>query len=331
MTKKQFLHNFKQIMIIFAASLASAVSVDLLLLPCNAIPGGALGIASVLDILLTNTDPAKWYMSVGIWLVAINVPIIIYTFFAFRKRFAVKTMLYVIMLASILVVFRILNLSDSLKNIMFSPNEEIDKVLYVLLGGALHGVSLPLLLSVNASSGGSDIVGLAVQRRSKKGGSDAMRAILLTNVIILLVSAVVYYFVNINVADAGKYAIEMFVYSIAAMFACEIVQETVFKGFSAAIELEVTTTKPIEMVEALQRELKHGTTTVKVIGGYSHEEKSMVLCIINKRQLGKARRVISETDPQAFAYVENVREVIGSGFANKEMENNEELSVDENK
>ncbi len=126
MTKKQFLHNFKQIMIIFAASLASAVSVDLLLLPCNAIPGGALGIASVLDILLTNTDPAKWYMSVGIWLVAINVPIIIYTFFAFRKRFAVKTMLYVIMLASILVVFRILNLSDSLKNIMFSPNEEID-------------------------------------------------------------------------------------------------------------------------------------------------------------------------------------------------------------
>lgn len=331
MTKKQFLHNFKQIMIIFAASLASAVSVDLLLLPCNAIPGGALGIASVLDILLTNTDPAKWYMSVGIWLVAINVPIIIYTFFAFRKRFAVKTMLYVIMLASILIVFRILNLSDSLKNIMFSPNEEIDKVLYVLLGGALHGVSLPLLLSVNASSGGSDIVGLAVQRRSKKGGSDAMRAILLTNVIILLVSAVVYYFVNINVADAGKHAIEMFVYSIAAMFACEIVQETVFKGFSAAIELEVTTTKPIEMVEALQRELKHGTTTVKVIGGYSHEEKSMVLCIINKRQLGKARRVISETDPQAFAYVENVREVIGSGFANKEMENNEELSVDKNK
>ena len=112
----------------------------------------------------------------------------------------------------------------------------------------------------------------------------------------------------------------MFVYSVAAMFIGEIVQELIFNGFSAAVELEVTTEKPQEMADALQGELKRGTTNIKVVGGYSHQEKSMVVCILNKRQLTHARRIINKVDPTAFAYVENVKEVIGRGFVNKEIE-----------
>lgn len=320
MTRKQILHNLKEVLIIFAASLASAVAVELLLLPCNVIVGGAMGISSILDILLTDAKGSNWYLSAGVWLIAINIPIIIYTFFSFRRRFAIKTMLYVLLLSVELVVLRVCNFASVFEKVMVAEGEDIDKVLYVVLGGALHGISLPLLLSVNASTGGSDIVGLAVQRHSKKSSNDAMRTILLTNVAILLVSAIVYYVVNKN----GEEAIEMVIYSVAAMIVGEIVQERIFSGFSAAIELEITTSKPAEMNETLQRELKHGTTTIKVVGGYSHEEKLMVLCIINKRQLGKARRVINQVDPQAFAYVENVREVIGFGFANKEKELEEE-------
>lgn len=330
MTKKQFWHNFKQVLVIFVASLATAVSIDLLLLPCNVVVGGALGIASTIDILLTGADPSMWYFSVGVWLVVVNIPIIVFSFFNFRKRFVIKTMLYILMLAAILIVFRVFNLSELFKVVMVEEDKDIDKVLYVLLGGALHGVSLPLLLSVNASSGGSDIVGLAVQRRSKKNSSDAMRVILLTNVVIVLVAAIVYYVVNINEPNIGEQAIVMFVYSVAAMFVGEIVQETIFNGFSAAIELEITTSKPAELNEALQRELKHGTTTIKVKGGYTKQDKMMVMCIINKRQLARARRVINDVDPEAFAYVVNVREVIGFGFANKEMETHKELDVDDN-
>lgn len=322
--KKAFWYNFKQLLVILLASLATAVSIELLLLPSNVVCGGALGVAGILDILLTGTDPAKWFMSVGIWLIVANFPIIISTFFFFRKRFAIKTMLYVLFLGAELIVFRVCNLSEVFKHVMVAEGEEMDKVLYVLLGGALHGVSLPLMLSVNASTGGSDIVGLIAQRHTKKSGSDAMRVILATNVGIVLLSAVAYYIVT----RSGEEAINMFVYSVAAMFIGEIVQETIFKGFSAAVELEVTTEKPIEMSQALQNELKHGTTTVKVVGGYSHKEKNMALCIINKRQLTRARRIISQVDPSAFAYVENVREVIGIGFANKEMEMEENHEAD---
>ena len=142
-----------------------------------------------------------------------------------------------------------------------------------------------------------------------------MRSIMVANVIILFASAVAYGFVN-----GAKEAVNMFIYSVAAMFMCEIVQETIFKGFSAALELEITTDKAEEMREALIAEIKHGVTTIRVVGGYSKQEKNMVLCVINRRQLTQARKIIHRVDPQAFAYVENVKEVIGKGFVNKEEE-----------
>ncbi len=325
MTKTRFWYNFKQILLIVAASLATAVAVEIFLLPADSLVGGALSVASILDILLGKSDPVKWYFSAGLWQLAINVPILVYCFVNYRKRFALKTMFYVLFLAVFLLVLRIFNVADVVKDVMSSAETGFDKVLYVIIGGALHGVSLPIMLSVSASTGGSDIVGLIVQRHSRRSSSDAMRWIFLTNIIVLTAASVVYYFVS---GKNGNEAVNMFVYSVAAMFTCEIVQETIFKGFSSALELEVTTDKPEEMANALKDGLKHGVTNVKVVGGYSHAEKTLILCVIHKGQLTKARRIINHIDPSAFAYVENVREVLGKGFANKEndLENDSDAS-----
>ena len=316
MKKKGFAHNLKQILIIFCASLATAVAVEVFLLPADAIIGGVLGIASILDILLTNLSPDKWYMSAGLWILAINVPIMIYTFLRFRRRFAVKTLIYVLFVAADLVVLRVVGVAELVQKVMAIDSEVTDKVLYVLLGGALHGLSMPLLMSVNASTGGTDIVGLIIQRHAKKSSSSAMRFILIANAVVITIASVVYWAVMRNIGEA----VNMFIYSISALFICEIVQEFIFKGFSSAMELEVTTDKPTEMADALKEGLGRGVTTVKVVGGYSHQEKTMILCVINKSQLVKARRIINKVDPTAFAYVENVKEVIGKGFANKEIE-----------
>ncbi len=314
--KRSFLYNLRQYAIIFLASLATAVSIEVFLLPTDTIVGGVTGISALCDLLLTRLDSSKWYFSTGLWLVAINIPIIIYCFCNYRRRFALKTTVYVLLLAVELVVLRVCNVSEFVKGIMSDADGNYDNVLYVLLGGALHGLSLPLLLSVNASTGGTDIVGLIVQKHSQKSSSDAIRFILAANAVVIAVSSLVYGLVNKSASDA----VNMFIYSIAALFICEIVQEAIFKGFSSAIELEITTDKSAEMADALVTQLKHGLTSVKVMGGYSHAQKEMLLCVINKNQLVKARRIINHIDPNAFAYVENVKEVLGKGFANKELE-----------
>ncbi len=317
MKRNRFLYNLKQIAILFVASLCTSVALEAFLLPSDVVIGGVLGIGSILDILLCNFDSAKWYFSVGMWVLAINVPILIYCFANYRKRFAVKTLLYVVFLSVELVAFRLFNLSSVMEKLLSGgTSETADKVILVLLGGALQGVSLPMVLSQNASTGGSDIVGLIVQSKSGKSASYAMRVILLTNIIIVFLSALALYFVKHD----GVLAVNLFVYSVAAMFIGEVVQERLFNGFSTALELEITTTKSQEMAQVLSEKLKHGTTNVRVVGGYSHEEKTLVLCVINKSQLTYARKLINAVDPQAFAYVEVVKEVLGKGFANKETE-----------
>ena len=314
--KQNFIHNLKQVLIILCASLATAVAVEVFLLPGNTLVGGVTGLSSFLDIILTDLDSSKWYLSVGLWQLVINIPIAVYCFVQFRRRFAVKTLIYVVLLAVELVVLRICKLGETFKSVMSNDPTNYDVVIYVLLGGALHGLSLPMMLSVNASTCGSDIVGLIVQKHSKRGGSSAMRVMFAVNITVVAIASIVYYLVR----NDGAAAVNMFIYSVAAMFIAEIVQETIFKGFSSAIELEITTDKPEEMAEALKEGLKHGVTSVKVVGGYTHQEKTLILCVIGKRQLVKARRIINKVDSNAFAYVENVKEVLGKGFANKESE-----------
>ena len=301
---------------ILGASLATAFSVEVFLLPSHTLIGGVTGLSSFLDIILTGLDRSKWYLSVGLWQLVINIPIIIYCFLQFRRRFAIKTAIYVTLLAVELVVLRLCNLGELFKSVMNKDPANYDLVIYVLLGGALHGISLPMMLSVNASTGGSDIVGLIVEKHSRRGSSSAMRVMFAVNITVIAIASVVYYFVK----NDGVAALNMFIYSVAAMFIAEIVQETIFKGFSSAIELEITSDKPEEMAEALKEGLKHGVTSVKVTGGYTKQEKILILCVISKSQLVKARRIINKVDPNAFAYVENVKEVLGKGFANKENE-----------
>lgn len=312
--KRKTVYRIKSVVIISLAALASAVSLELFLLPSNVVIGGALGVASILDILLTNNmDRSLWYMSAGIWSLVINIPVFVYCFRKCRFSFALRTTLYVSCLSLFLIVLRLTGLSQVLDGVI-SSNSPDDRVVFVIIGGALHGVSLPMVLTVNCSTGGSDIVGLVVQKHLRKTSSFSMRAILLTNVVVVLLSSVAYGLVRSDVTAA----VNMFIYSVSAMLVCEIVQESIFKGFSAALELEITTDKVEEMRQALLDELKHGVTSVKVVGGYSRQEKSMLLCVINRGQLTLARRIIHRVDPMAFAYVENVKEVIGKGFDNIE-------------
>lgn len=304
---------FTDLAIIFVAALISALSLEVFLLPSGCIAGSSTGIAGILDMVLTDLNPSMWYFSAGIWMFVINLPICIYLFVSHSKEFATRTFFYVTCISVMLVLLRLLGLADTF-NSFINKGEAPDKVVYVVVGGALRGICLPLVITRNASTGGSDVVGLIVQRNAKKGSSGAMRAILTVDIAVITMGAVAMWIWT----KQGSDAFNMLVYSVTAVFICEIVQERIYRGFSSAVELEITTDKPQEMVAALQQKLNHGTTSIKVTGGFSGQEKIMVLCVINKHQLTLARKIINSVDSTAFAYVENVREVIGKGFANKE-------------
>ncbi len=309
MTKNNKIYRFIKLWgTVAIAALLYAVAIELFLFSSTVVVGGATGMATLLDIFLGN---GTW-LNAGVFVILLNVPIIIYCFVRRPRRLAVKTTVYVILLGAFIFTMRMLNWGDRMHELLGGDGAN-HKMLYTLIGGGLSGVSLPLMLSVGGSTGGSDIVGMMLQSKNRSSSTDSIRGIFFANIALLFVGAVVMYFVS-GLSDA----VNLFIYSIAAIVVSEIVHERMFHGFSSAIELEITTTKPQEMTDALLEKLKHGVTYVKAVGGYTGQEKTMILCVIYKRQLTLARRIIGKVDASAFAYVENVREVIGRGFVNKE-------------
>lgn len=57
--------------------------------------------------------------------------------------------------------------------------------------------------------------------------------------------------------------------------------------------------------------LKHGVTRIEVHGMYSDTDRQMLVCIINKRQIGEMMKII-KSYPDTFAGFERVNEVFGN-------------------
>jgi uncharacterized membrane-anchored protein YitT (DUF2179 family) len=76
-------------------------------------------------------------------------------------------------------------------------------------------------------------------------------------------------------------------------------------------KFEIITDHPNELAAELMKELKHGVTEIRVHGMYSDTDKHMLICIINKRQIGEMMKILKRF-PNTFASFERVNEVFGN-------------------
>ena len=85
-------------------------------------------------------------------------------------------------------------------------------------------------------------------------------------------------------------------------------------GFQSAIEFRIITDKPEEMSLALMNELGRGVTSLPATGMYTGKERAMLLCVISRRQVVTLRKVMRAIDPESFAVMSGVSQVLGLGF-----------------
>ncbi len=210
------------------------------------------------------------------------------------------------------IFMQAISLSNLAQIIGTVPASGETKVLYTLLGGALSGVSLPIMLNIQGSTGGSDIITMLLQKRTS---SNYFRVILYIDVITIAIAAAASQWLTPN-GDG----LSVLIYSVTAQFVAHLVQNQIYKGYSSAYGFDIITDKAQEVSNALLNGLGRGLTGLRVTGMYSHTDRTMIMCVIYKRQLKKARALIRSVDPDAFAIVYNVKEVVGVGFRNTDEE-----------
>ena len=282
---------------VLASSFLIAFAAYCLLEPNCFTIGGVTGIAIMVN--------HKFGIDQSALIFCINMPLLIVSYFYVKKKFAILTIVNVL-LQTIWLKF----LEAGFPTIVFP--DEGTKIFAAIAAGVCIGASVALALKAGGSTGGIDVIAVIVQKKFSAGSIAQM--ILLLNSIVIGSSFFVFKQSDANLAiNLLPILLSLFEAYIESK-----ANDSITNGFQSAVEFRVITTKPEEMAAALLSELSRGVTAVPATGMYTKQEKGLLLCVISRRQINAFKRIIQRIDPNSFAVLSNVSQVVGLGFYQSE-------------
>ena len=297
--KKVVLQWIRALVYTMISAFLVSIAAYSLISPNNFTIGGVSGIAILLNIAL------KW--DLALLVLVLNAPLIILSFFYVKKKFAFLTSLNVLFqslwLLLIELVFPDLKIEFAL---------QVERIFAAIAAGLCIGLAIVLAFKVGGSTGGADILAVIIQK--KLAAASIAWILFAFNCLVIGASFVVFYDKNTSIA----YNLLPIMLAIFESYIESKTNESMTNGFQSAIEFRIITNKPDEISTAVMQELSRGVTALSAKGMYTKEDRSMLVCVVSRRQVPTLKRVIHEIDPDAFVVMSNVSQVLGLGFYTSE-------------
>lgn len=259
---------------IIAGTLITAVALNMLTIPAGLLAGGLTGIAQFINHFSS--------INVGIFYFILNIPLMIAAFKYLGLKFSIYTIISITLLSIFLYIFPIYHLWTD------------NTLLAAIFGGVLNGIGCGIVLRRGGSQGGLDILSRII---AKYSNVSVGKASLVVNVIIVIVSGFIF--------DS-----EIALFTIISMFASMKTYEIILNHVDR-VSVLIITNKGEEVNQEINMGLHRGTTMWNANGGYTHEGKTVLLCVIVKGELPKLKKIVKVTDPKAFVTVISTQNVIG--------------------
>ncbi|MER2008943.1 MAG: YitT family protein [Psychrobacillus sp.] len=255
-----------------------ALGFNVFLLPNQVASGGVSGISTILKGVF-GWEP-------GLVQYAFNIPLFIAGLIFLGAKFGIKSFVGTLVLPAVVL------LTASWEPWTYNP------LLGALFGGITVGLGLGIVFRGGASTGGTD---LAAQIITKYTGFSLGRSVLLIDGLIVLSAAVVF-------------DIEQALYALIGLFVTTKTIDIVQLGFSQSKMIYIITNKQDEIRDAIYKEIDRGVTKLPAYGGYTNEEKSILMVVAYQTEFTKMKQVVQTIDPTAFVIVSDAYEVLGEGF-----------------
>jgi uncharacterized membrane-anchored protein YitT (DUF2179 family) len=251
--------------------------------PYKIVPGGVYGISIVLHYLFGTP--------VGVMALVFDIPLTIIGIKILGPRFGFKTVLGF----SLTAVF-----NDTLTFFWgYEPLVKGDALLSSIFGGVLLGVGIGLIFKAKATSGGSDIVAMIINKYSK---------IPLGLLMIYVDSCIVL--LGLIVFRDWKIPL----YSWIVIFITGRVVDIVLEGISYEKSLFIISDKHEEIRDKIINNLNRGGTYINGKGMFNMADRKIIFTVVSRRELALLEEYIHEIDPKAFLTVVDAREILGEGF-----------------
>lgn len=257
-----------------------ALAVGTFILPYNILSGGVAGIAVALEPIF-GINP-------GIMINALVLGMFILGAITLGRNFAFSTAF-----SSILYpIFLTFTHADG--------SLVIDPILASLYGGLLAGIGVGMVLRTGSSTGGMDVPPLILHKYTH----------IEISTWVLIVDGIT---VGLGLWTFGLEAVLIGFISVwSASFAINKV--LVFGGQNAKT-VYIISEKFDEILDYIHEHLDRGTTLISAKGGFTGDDRPVILTVILKNQYPELSQSVKEIDSHAFLIVSDATEVSGFGFS----------------
>ena len=280
--KKNILDALVDVLFWIAGTFLYAMSVQVFVAPNALAAGGVTGIATTINYLF-EAIPS------GVLIFAINVPLFIISWLVLGKQFILRTVIATAMSSAFVDIIP-----------KFIPAYEGEKLLCAIFGGLLCGIGLGLVFRHGATTGGMDIAARLVRLKLPHISTGTMT--LLLDFCVVLFAGICYR------------SVDSILYSVIVIFMSGKAMDAVIAGMGHGRMLMIVSDHPQEITADITKETGRGVSLMPVQGGFTGEEKKMLLCVVRAHEVAKVRKIVRRYDEKPFIIITESSEVLGLGF-----------------
>lgn len=275
-----FLFEMKRIIIVIIGALINAVALNFFFISADVYAGGFTGVAQLLSTVFSQFFDID-FISTGIWLLLLNIPVFLMGWFKVGKHFTLYSILSVGMSTFFLELIPVYSFSN-------------DIMLNAVFGGVLGGFAVGITLKWGASTGGSDILAMILSRMKDRP----------IGMYLMVINGIIIFFAGLLNEPENA------LYTLLALYVTTRVIDGIHTRHEKVTAM-IVTKKTDELSSAIHEQVVRGITILPARGAYTKEDKSMLVVVITRYELYDLERIIYETDPEAFTNIVQTAGVFG--------------------
>ena len=230
-----------------------------------------------------------WSIPIGFSTILLNIPVALLCWKLLGKGFFLRSVRCTI-ISSVII--------DYIAPLF--PMYEGSRLLAALCTGVFAGLGYSLIYMQNSSTGGADFIIMAVK---------ALRHHMGVGRISFAIDAVIIALGTLVFRD-----VDGIIYGMIVSFLLATVIDKVMYGMNAGKMALIVTDDGKKICDVIEDCCQRGSTILKAQGGYQQEEREVVMCACNNKEMYLVQQAVKEADPASFMIVLESNEVHGEGF-----------------
>ncbi len=280
--KKTIPSKIIDILWIAIGAFLAALAIRVFIFPNYLIDGGVIGIALILARLIGG----KW---LSLFIIFLNLPFIYMAYKHIRRSFVIHMFFATVVFALFLAVLE------------SAPPFQGDLFEIVVIGGAMLGAGAGLIIRNGGCTDGTEILAIILNR---KKGYTVGQIILFFNIFIFGAYGLI--FMDWHIALQS-----LLVYVVAFKMI-----DTMISGLDELKSVMIVSSDPERLSKLIMHEMGLGLTIIKGRGGYSGEDRDILMVILERLDLSTLKEIVLREDPLSFMAIENLHEVAyGKGIS----------------